>query len=223
VSVSFPRVPRISDSHSDLGRHDSPVRRREREPRQALASKLLAALLTRPLHGYHFTVTPNLILQPRAAMSDERRPRSRFDSDEPERPTRSRFDTDRRSRSPSRRESESLRERSPVTREATDSPSNAGTKNKAAAAAAAAAARINAQIQAKKGIQHVDVPPIRAVRSSVAKVLESSLTPFHRRPLLQSSSRRLPTPASPLPAKYTNKMVTSSKTLKSTILEIAIL
>jgi homoaconitase len=49
-----------------------------------------------------------------------------------------------------------------VTREATDSPSNAGTKNKAAAAAAAAAARINAQIQAKKGIQHVDVPPIRA-------------------------------------------------------------
>ncbi|KAF9693587.1 hypothetical protein EKO04_008211 [Ascochyta lentis] len=95
-------------------------------------------------------------------MSDERRPRSRFDSDEPERPARSRFDTDRRSRSPSRRESESHRERSPVTREATDSPSNAGTKNKAAAAAAAAAARINAQIQAKKGIQHVDVPPIRS-------------------------------------------------------------
>ena len=29
--------------------------------------------------------------------------------------------------------------------------------------AAAAAARINAQIQAKKGIQHVDVPPIRSV------------------------------------------------------------
>ena len=29
--------------------------------------------------------------------------------------------------------------------------------------AAAAAARINAQIQAKKGIQHVEVPPIRAV------------------------------------------------------------
>ena len=100
-------------------------------------------------------------------MSDERRPRSRFDSDEPERPTRSRFDTDRRSRSPSRRESESLRERSPVTREATDSPSNAGTKNKAAAAAAAAAARINAQIQAKKGIQHVDVPPIRTVRPTL--------------------------------------------------------
>lgn len=29
--------------------------------------------------------------------------------------------------------------------------------------AAAAAAKINAQIQAKKGIQHVDVPPIRSV------------------------------------------------------------
>lgn len=32
-----------------------------------------------------------------------------------------------------------------------------------AAAAAAAAARINAQLAAKKGIQHVDVPPIRSV------------------------------------------------------------
>lgn len=31
-------------------------------------------------------------------------------------------------------------------------------------AIAAAAARINAQIQAKKGVQHVDVPPIRSVR-----------------------------------------------------------
>ena len=30
--------------------------------------------------------------------------------------------------------------------------------------AAAAAAKINAQIQAKKGIQHVDVPPIRSVQ-----------------------------------------------------------
>lgn len=109
------------------------------------------------------TRTPRL----RANMSDERRPRSRFDSDEPERAPRSRFDTTRRSRSPSRRESESHRERSPVTREGTDSPANAGTKNKAAAAAAAAA-RINAQIQAKKGIQHVDVPPIRSVRASVA-------------------------------------------------------
>jgi hypothetical protein len=99
-------------------------------------------------------------------MSEERKPRSRFDSDDTERPARSRFDTERRSRSPSRRESESHRARSPVAREATDSPSTTAgtTKNKAAAAAAAAAARINAQIQAKKGIQHVDVPPIRSVR-----------------------------------------------------------
>lgn len=97
------------------------------------------------------------------SMSEERRPRSRFDSDDTERPVRSRFDTDRRSRSPSRRESESHRARSPVTREASDSPAAASIKNKAAAAAAAAAARINAQIQAKKGIQHVDVPPIRSV------------------------------------------------------------
>ncbi len=33
---------------------------------------------------------------------------------------------------------------------------------------AAAAARINAQIQAKKGIQHVDVPPIRSTLSPSA-------------------------------------------------------
>lgn len=31
---------------------------------------------------------------------------------------------------------------------------------------AAAAARINAQLQAKKGIQHVDVPPIKSPESS---------------------------------------------------------
>ena len=121
------------------------------------------------LQPFNNTATPVTALRLRANMSDERRPRSRFDSDEPERPTRSRFDTDRRSRSPSRRESEAHRERSPpaVNREDTDSPSSASTKNKAAAAAAAAAARINAQIQAKKGIQHVDVPPIRTVRPTL--------------------------------------------------------
>lgn len=32
---------------------------------------------------------------------------------------------------------------------------------------AAAAAKINAQLQAKRGIQHVDVPPIRSVSSPV--------------------------------------------------------
>jgi len=109
-------------------------------------------------------------------MSEERRPRSRFDGDEPEPPKRSRFDTERRSRSPSRREPEAHRERSPIAREGSagagagagaDSPAAAAVKAKAAAAAAAAA-RINAQIQAKKGIQHVDVPPIRSVRAAAA-------------------------------------------------------
>lgn len=175
----------------------------------------------------HFAATPVIALQPRANMSDERRPRSRFDSDEPERPTRSRFDTDRRSRSPSRRESEAHRERSPpapaVTREDTDSPSSASTKNKAAAAAAAAAARINAQIQAKKGIQHVDVPPIRSVRFHCRTAAGSLLTRFCRRSLLQSSGRRPPRTMKPSPARCTNRTVTTSKTLKSTILEIAIL
>jgi hypothetical protein len=119
-------------------------------------------------------------------MSDERRPRSRFDSDEPDRAPRSRFDTDRRSRSPTRRESESHRERSPASREATDSPANAGVKNKAAAAAAAAA-RINAQIQAKKGIQHVDVPPIRSVRIHLRTPAQHNTT--NNRPGAHSSRR----------------------------------
>ncbi|KAF2799039.1 hypothetical protein K505DRAFT_295283 [Melanomma pulvis-pyrius CBS 109.77] len=98
--------------------------------------------------------------------------RSRFDRDEEDRPPRSRFD--QRSRSPhSPRVSESRRTRSPVAREATDSPSTVGSSKKipvnAAEAAAAAAARINAQILAKKGIQHVDVPPIRSAMSPVVK------------------------------------------------------
>jgi hypothetical protein len=48
--------------------------------------------------------------------------------------------------------------RSPVS--ATNSPASRDP----AAAAAAAAAKINAQIQARKGVQHIDVPPIRSVR-----------------------------------------------------------
>lgn len=38
---------------------------------------------------------------------------------------------------------------------------------------AAAAAKINAQLQAKKGIQHVDVPPIRTVNISYITPLPS--------------------------------------------------
>ena len=41
---------------------------------------------------------------------------------------------------------------------------------------AAAAARINASIQAKKGIQHVDVPPIRTVMSLIRETFNSYST-----------------------------------------------
>lgn len=99
-------------------------------------------------------------------MSDPRRERSRFGSDEPESSKRARFDSEqRRSRSPSRRESESHRERSPKAREGgagSESPAVAAVKARAAAAAAAAA-RINAQIQAKRSMQPVEAAPIRAV------------------------------------------------------------
>ncbi|KAL9576623.1 MAG: hypothetical protein Q9212_006947, partial [Teloschistes hypoglaucus] len=99
--------------------------------------------------------------------------RSRFDQTEPEPKRSSRFD--RRSRSPSRRESDVRRSRSPL---ASNQPSGSGAGEHAgpkafaadpAAAAAAAAARINASIQAKKGIQHVDVPPIQSSASPVGK------------------------------------------------------
>ncbi|KAJ5193965.1 K Homology domain type 1 [Penicillium cf. griseofulvum] len=97
------------------------------------------------------------------ADDEHRVKRSRFDQTEPE-PRRSRFD--RRSRSPSNRQSESARTRSPLSRPLSGSPgADAPAKPSAvdpAAAAAAAAAKINAQLQAKKGIQHVDVPPIRS-------------------------------------------------------------
>ncbi|KIW38723.1 uncharacterized protein PV06_09672 [Exophiala oligosperma] len=89
------------------------------------------------------------------------RKRSRFDQTEPEPRKASRFD--RRSRSPASRLTESRRSRSPLDK---DSQSPAGEKRSTpldpAAAAAAAAAKINADLQARKGIQHVDVPPIRS-------------------------------------------------------------
>ncbi|TAQ91441.1 hypothetical protein B7494_g237 [Chlorociboria aeruginascens] len=110
--------------------------------------------------------------------------RSRFDQTEPEPKRTSRFD--RRSRSPPARKNEPTRSRSPLVK--TESPAPDSAKKTAldpAAAAgmypeflgsysancflAAAAARINAQLQAKKGIQHVDVPPIRSVESPVTK------------------------------------------------------
>jgi hypothetical protein len=93
-------------------------------------------------------------------MSDEPRKRSRFDQAEPDPPRRSKFD--RRSRSPAQRDSEgAVRSRSPVAKSVETA---GGPKRDAAAAAAEAAARINAQLSQKKAPQHVDVPPIRAVR-----------------------------------------------------------
>ncbi|CAZ79247.1 unnamed protein product [Tuber melanosporum] len=83
----------------------------------------------------------------------------------------SRWD-DRRSRSPnphnqfSSTRDDRRRSRSPpsVSRSTESPPVEPAKESKPdpAAAAAAAAARINAQIQAKRGIQHVDVPPIRS-------------------------------------------------------------
>ncbi|KIW27311.1 uncharacterized protein PV07_07062 [Cladophialophora immunda] len=96
-------------------------------------------------------------------MADEApRKRSRFDQTEPEPRKPSRFD--RRSRSPSSRHSESRRSRSPLAK-ASQSPAASekrSTPLDPAAAAAAAAAKINAELQARKGIQHVDVPPVRS-------------------------------------------------------------
>ncbi|KAL2257637.1 hypothetical protein VTK26DRAFT_9369 [Humicola hyalothermophila] len=88
--------------------------------------------------------------------------RSRFDQTEPE-VRRSRFD--RRSRSPPARKPDSNRDRdrSPISRSRDSAPSDSKSPPvDPAAAAAAAAARINAQIQARKGIQHVDTPPVRS-------------------------------------------------------------
>lgn len=100
-------------------------------------------------------------------MDDSEKPtakRSRFDQKDVE-PKKSRFD--RRSRSPPPRRSET-RDRSPLGRDARgeDIEPKKPTGD-AAAAAAAAAARINAQLQARKGIQHVHVPPIQTPSSDV--------------------------------------------------------
>lgn len=127
------------------------------------------------------------------ADDEHRVKRSRFDQTEPE-PRRSRFD--RRSRSPSNRHSESARTRSPLSRPLSrspgaDTPAKQSAVDPAAAAGAlhlgpytdtiqirrltivvsiaAAAAKINAQLQAKKGIQHVDVPPIRSVNTHLLR------------------------------------------------------
>ncbi|KAK3946190.1 hypothetical protein QBC46DRAFT_248318 [Diplogelasinospora grovesii] len=91
--------------------------------------------------------------------------RSRFDQTEPEPRRTSRFD--RRSRSPSARKPDANRERSPLSKGRDSStPDSHKSPVDPAAAAAAAAAKINAQLQARKGIQHVDVPLVRSSSSS---------------------------------------------------------
>ncbi|KAL7624365.1 hypothetical protein AAE478_005929 [Parahypoxylon ruwenzoriense] len=101
--------------------------------------------------------------------------RSRFDQTEPE-PRRSRFD--RRSRSPPAKKFDHGRDRSPLGHSADSTPSEPkkGPVDPAAAAAAAAA-KINAQIQAKKGIQHVDVPPIKSASSASPTAQNTDSTP----------------------------------------------
>ena len=97
-------------------------------------------------------------------MSEEApRKRSRFDQTEPEPRKNSRFD--RRSRSPVARNSESRRSRSPLAKHSPVTDGKPKTPVDAAAAAAAAAAKINAQIEARRGIQHIDVPPIKTSSS----------------------------------------------------------
>ncbi|KAK5658590.1 hypothetical protein OQA88_1983 [Cercophora sp. LCS_1] len=86
--------------------------------------------------------------------------RSRFDQTEPEPRRHSRFD--RRSRSPPARKADSARDRSPLPKSRDSTTPDVKSPVDPAAAAAAAAARINAQLQARKGIQHVDVPPVRS-------------------------------------------------------------
>ncbi|RAH77052.1 hypothetical protein BO86DRAFT_348096 [Aspergillus japonicus CBS 114.51] len=100
-------------------------------------------------------------------MEEHRPKRSRFDQTEPDSRRPSRFD--RRSRSPSSRQTDSARARSPLSREPRSPSADPAKKSDPAAAAAAAAAKINAQLQAKKGIQHVDVPPIRSSGSPMPK------------------------------------------------------
>jgi hypothetical protein len=92
---------------------------------------------------------------------------------------------------------------------------------------AAAAAKINAELQARRGIQHVDVPPIRSVSintTSTARYVPI-LTPSYRLKVLLQRPPLLPPAKARASSKLisTNKMVTTSKISKSMIYEIDIL
>ncbi|KAM0258273.1 hypothetical protein ACHAQJ_003915 [Trichoderma viride] len=102
--------------------------------------------------------------------SERRTKRSRFDQTEPEPRRASRFD--RRSRSPPSRRHEG-RDRSPLPKD--DSSETKKPAIDAAAAAAAAAAKINAQLQARKAPQHVDVPPIRSTGAQSEEPVDNEM------------------------------------------------
>ncbi|EGP83146.1 uncharacterized protein MYCGRDRAFT_77359 [Zymoseptoria tritici IPO323] len=93
-------------------------------------------------------------------MSEEPRKRSRFDQTDEEPVKRSRFDQrDDRSRSPPK---------SPAVSKSIEKTED-DKKHDPVAAAMAAASRINAQLADRKGVQHVDVPPIRATSAGAPK------------------------------------------------------
>ena len=136
-------------------------------------------------------------------MSEEgsRTKRSRFDQTEPEPRKHSRFD--RRSRSPSSRQTETGRSRSPLSKDPRSPASETYRADPAAAAGkfdlstckiqltlliAAAAAKINAELQARKGIQHADVPPIRSVSARVEVPLSRLIFAQTTSPLPKTSS-----------------------------------
>ena len=165
------------------------------------------------------------------------RKRSRFDQKEPDSRRTSRFDRqspsrqqeERRSRSPVNRQRDSVA--SPVKSPSSDAAAQAGISNYLVRhelclpSTAAAAARINAQIQAKKGIQHVDVPPIRTVRitslSSTSRIdLSSSPRTWLHHPRLRQRPQRS-RPTIPSAMKSTSRMATTSKTSRSTTCGIA--
>lgn len=173
--------------------------------------------------------------------NERRVKRSRFDQTEPEPRKASRFD--RRSRSPSSRQTESRRSRSPIgkdSRSPASSDKRSASLDPAAAAGecpqpqfwciyadfiqAAAAAKINAELQARKGIQHADVPPIRSVSPHPRNNPSDPLIRYRR---LQAPFRRPPLPQlakaqATSMAKSILPMVTILKILKSMICEIAI-
>ena len=115
------------------------------------------------------------------ADDNERRAMKRSRFDQTERTGRSdgpgsrssRFE--RRSRSPPPKSVHAARDRSPPRREPAIEDTKKSVIDKAAAAAAAAA-KINAQINAKKGPQHVDVPPIRSAGSPTDGAASPSAT-----------------------------------------------